>query len=246
MKKIYFLTSLPRSGNTLLGAIINQNPNLNLTANSILPSLIGKMHLLKSTTIFNNFPDHDSLNNVTKNIFNNYYTNWKADFIIDRGLWGTPFNLQHLKYIIKKPKFIIMYRPVLECLASFIKIEKPIDVEKRCYQLMKNEEMIVKSLNSIKNLIKEKENYLKIYYSDFMNNPRGEIDKIYKFLNLDSFNHIFKNLNDFEINNIKYNDNIFDAPYHKIRTDRVEQIKFDVEEILPTNVIKKYSNLDIL
>ena len=224
---------------------MNQNKNLNLTANSILPALIGKIHLLKSTTHFNNFPDHTSLNNVTKNIFNNYYENWKANFIIDRGMWGAPFNLQYLKYIIEKPKFIIMYRPVLECLASFIKIEKPVDIEKRCHHLMENEKMIVKSLNSIKNLIKEKEDYLKIDYLDFMNNPRKEIDKIYKFLNLDSFNHTFENLNNFEINNVKYNDNIFDAPYHKIRTDKIKLNKYNIEDYLPPNIIKRYSNLDI-
>ena len=47
MKEVYFLTSLPRSGNTLLGSIINQNPNLNLTANTILTDIIYQIYLLK-------------------------------------------------------------------------------------------------------------------------------------------------------------------------------------------------------
>ena len=36
MKEYYFLSGLPRSGNTLLGSIINQNPRISLTANTIL------------------------------------------------------------------------------------------------------------------------------------------------------------------------------------------------------------------
>jgi hypothetical protein len=47
MKAYYFLTGLPRSGNTLLGSIINQNPYLNLTANTILTDALYQLHLLK-------------------------------------------------------------------------------------------------------------------------------------------------------------------------------------------------------
>ena len=67
-----FLCSLPRAGNTLLGSIINQNKNLNVTANTILADIIYQLHLLKKNEIFLNFPDEKSLNNVIKNSFNNY------------------------------------------------------------------------------------------------------------------------------------------------------------------------------
>ena len=131
MKEYYFLIGLPRSGNTLLGSIINQNPKINLTANTILTDVLYQLHLIKDYKIYKNFPDKKSFNNIIKNVFNNYYQNWKVDNIIDRGPWGTPGNLELLKLIIKKPKFIILYRPILECLASFIKIEKPINIESK-------------------------------------------------------------------------------------------------------------------
>ena len=107
-----FLCSLPRSGNTLLGSIINQNKNLNVTANTILTDVIYQLNLLKNNEIFLNFPDEKSLDNVIKNLFNNYYKDWKAKFIIDRGPWGTPDNLKLLKTIIKKPNNMLF--PVLE------------------------------------------------------------------------------------------------------------------------------------
>ena len=107
MKSYYFLCSLPRAGNTILGSIINQSKNLRLSSNSILPETIYKLFLLKQDEIFRNFPDHNSLNNIIKNVFKNYYKDWKEDHIITRGVWGTPINLQLLKSIIKQPKFII-------------------------------------------------------------------------------------------------------------------------------------------
>ena len=152
-KKIYFLCGLPRSGNTLLGSILNQNLKINVTANTILTDVIYQLHLQKEFEIYKNFPDERSLNNIIKNVFNNYYKDWKGNFIIDRGPWGTPDNLKLLKTIIKKPKFIILRRPVLECLTSFIKIEKPNNIEQRCFELMSDEGMIGKNLNSIKNII---------------------------------------------------------------------------------------------
>jgi len=245
MKAYYFLSGLPRSGNTLLGAIINQNPKINLTSNTILTDVLYQLLLIKDYEIYKNFPDEKSLNNIIKNTFNNYYKDWKANSIIDRGVWGTPANLKLLKSIIKKPKFIILYRPVLECLASFVKIEKPINVETRCNKLMNNDGMIGKSLSSIKNIIKEKEDHIIINYSDLVSNPLKEINKIYSYLNIDSFEHKLKDFNIFSANDIKYDDSVLPFDLHTIRTNKIKQNHYKVEDYLPTNIIKQYSNLDI-
>ena len=39
MKKYFFLAGLPRCGNTLFSSILNQNPNIKVTANSLLPEI---------------------------------------------------------------------------------------------------------------------------------------------------------------------------------------------------------------
>jgi hypothetical protein len=245
MKEYYFLTGLPRSGNTLLGSIINQNPKISLTANSILTDVIYQLSLIKNYRIYKNFPDENSFDNIIKNVFNNYYKDWKAKYVIDRAPWGTPGNLSLLKLIIKKPKFIILYRPVLECLASFIKIEKPTNIGELCHQLMSDNGIIEKNLFSIKNIIKEKEDYIIINYLDLIKKPLDQINKIYKFLNIENFKHVFKNFNDFSANNIKYDDTVLNAPLHKIRKNKIEINKYNIEDYLPYNIIKQYSNLDI-
>jgi hypothetical protein len=245
MNNIYFLCSLPRAGNTLLGSIINQSESVKLTANTILTDVIYQLQLIKDDEIYKNFPDEKSLDNIIKNVFNNYYQEWNVDNIIDRGPWGTPYNLQCLKSIIKKPKFIILHRPVLDCLASFIKIEKPINIETRCHQLMSDRGIIGKSLWSIKNIIKEKEDYIVIYYKDFIKNPNKQIKTMFDYLKIPFTNFNLSNLKQFSINDVNYNDSIYKAPLHKIRTDKIKLNKYKIEDYLPLNIIKQYSNFDI-
>lgn len=241
---------MPRAGNTLLGALINQDKKITVTANSLLPEILCKLYLIKTIDAFKNFPDHKSLDNIYNNVFNNYYKDWKSKHIIDRSSWGTPINLELLKKIIKKPKFIILYRPVLEVLASFIKTERTEDIEARCKVYMDINEgrhgIIDRYLWSIENILKNKEDHIVIHYKDLLNDPIKEIKKIYKFLNVPFKKIKLNNFNQFYANNITYDDSIFHYEFHKIRTDKVEHIQYNIEEILPKNIIKKYSGLDVL
>jgi hypothetical protein len=244
-KNFYFLLGMPRAGNTLLGSLINQNKNISLTSNSITCEILFFLNWLKKDSLFENFPDHNSIDNIINNVFKNYYKDWKSEHIIDRSPWGTAVNLPILKKIIEKPKFIILYRPVLDCLASFIRIEKPIDVKERCHELMNLDGIIGKNLHSIKNIIDKKEDYIIVNYYDLVKEPLKEINKIYSFLKIDLFEHRFKNLNKFSVNNIEYNDSVLTAPLHDIRIDEVKLNKYSIENYLPTDTIEKYRNLDI-
>ena len=245
-KNYYFLCGLPRAGNTVIASILNQNNNITVTANSILPDVLFQLELLKHSYIYNNFKDEKSYSNITKNIFDNYYSHWKSKNIIQRAPWGTPANLYLLRNTYKNRKFIILWRPVLECLASFIKIEKPKDIKQRCEQLMNQDGMIGKNLWSIQNLIKEKEKYLFIDYKDFCENTQKNIDKICKYTNCKP--HKLKPIKQFKINGIKYNDDInFDkAPLHTIKeANTCIYHEYDVKNILPKSVIDKYRNIKL-
>ena len=92
-KQIYFLCAMPRSGNTLFTSIMNQNPEIAVTANSITLEIMKDLFLLKRTDVFQNFPDEQSLDNVMDEVYNLYYKNWNYKYIIDRGPAGTPGNL---------------------------------------------------------------------------------------------------------------------------------------------------------
>jgi hypothetical protein len=247
MKKFfYFVCGLPRAGNTLLGTLMNQNKEVSFGPNSILTEVLYQTGLVKTTEVFKIFPDEVSFNNLLNGILDSYYKDFKAKHIFIRAPWGTPANLFVLKSFINKPKFIILYRPVLECLASFIKLENPLDIELRCDQLMSDEGILGKNLWSITNIIKEKEKHLIVHYNNLINNPEKEIKKICNFLKINYKKIKTKNFEQFSINNVFYDDTILNAPFHKLRTDKIKKENYKIKDILPRNVIKKYAKFDVL
>ena len=83
-KELFFLMGMPRSGNTLFASLMNQNKNLVVTANSITLEIMKDLFLLKKTDVFQNYPDHKSLDNVLDRVYDIYYKDWPQQNIIDR------------------------------------------------------------------------------------------------------------------------------------------------------------------
>lgn len=257
-KKYYFLSGLPRAGNTLFGSILNQNPKISVTANSPVAEILYRMECFKKESLaLKNFNELESFENVEKNIFKNYFSNWKSSTIIDRSSWGTPDNLEILqKYCPNDIKIVILYRDVIEVLASFIKWSKDnpenfIDsqfktVEEQCEYLMDPSGQIVKQLYSIKNLKKlNNENIsLVVHYDDLVENSEREIRRVYKFLNLKYYNHRYDNLNQFESNGISYDDSIYGKNLHYVKKD-ISKTQYIVQDYLTRDLIEKYKPYNI-
>jgi hypothetical protein len=118
IKRYSFLLALPRSGNTLFGSIMNQNPDIAVTANSITLEIMKDIYLLKETDVFQNYPDHKSLDNVLSSVYNTYYKDWNYKYIIDRGPVMTPGNLMLMKQHLGQPiKCIVIWRDLLDVLS---------------------------------------------------------------------------------------------------------------------------------
>jgi len=247
-KQFFFLTGLPRTGNTLLSSILNQNKNIKVSPYSIMPEILNKIDDIKNSINYKLFPLEKNVNNVLKNAFNNYYKDWNCNYIIDRGPWATRPNLNILKIIFDKEiKMIILRRPLFEVLASYVNIVKPNNVEKYIDDLISDQSsMIMMNIYPYINLVKEKNiKYHIIEYEDLLNNTKKTIKNLYNFLNIPIFSHYYENLNQFSIDNIKYNDKILgnNINFHTIRTDKIEHIKCDYKNILPNSVLKKYKKL---
>ncbi len=246
--KIIFLCGIPRAGNTLFSSIINQNKNIKVTANSILPEILYYLCGLKNKDVFQNFPDHQSLNNVIETIIGSYYKDWEAEVIIDRAPWGTPDNLNIIKQLIKKPKFIILIRPVIECIASFAKlqIDNGIYTKENIHlyveELMSTEGITGKNIWSIKNLIKEKEDYKIFSYDDLVNNTDRFLKDLSAFIGF-KIKH-YNELKQFNVNDVYYQDGIENL--HKIRIDQIKRQKYDIRDYLPEDIIEKYSDYEII
>ncbi len=242
MKQYYFLCGLPRCGNTFFASLVNQNKDITMTANSIIPSVFQSIKAIYNTKEFLTFPNYGALDNIVNNLFDNYYKDFKSDIIIDRGPWGTPGNLEFLKALNLNTRFIVLKRPILEILASFVKVENPNNIEKRCDELMSDEGMIGKYLWSYKNLLKT-EKVLEIDYDELCNNTDEVLNRFYIFLDLPMYKHDYNYVDQLKIKNIKYNDNVWQGPLHRVR-QKVKKIEYKYEDYLPESVINKYINLN--
>ena len=253
-KKLFFLVALPRSGNTLFASIINQNPNIVCTANSITLEIMKDLFLLKETDVFLNYPDHRSLDNVLDSVYDNYYKDWPQEYIIDRGPVLAKGNFELIKKHFKRPfKCIVLLRDLMDVLASFMKwyTENPDafpnrfnlkNDEEKLSTFMNKEGGIAKELEAIKNAYNYPEICHFVKYDDLVARPQEEITKVYNFLELPKFNHYFQDLKQININGIGYDDRIVGTNMHTIRTV-VRKEHNSYKDKLPERIKKKYEHI---
>lgn len=269
MKSIYFTYGLPRSGNTLLSCILNQNPKINTTANSILPSVMFAVEMVKlHDVVYRNFPDEESFNNILKNLFDSYYKDWDGDIIIERGSWISPCNFTLLEqYFQSEIKIVVLVRDVLEVIKSYINICNKYpnfyinqqyeqldhttlyrdELEEKCDLIMKKNGLLDMALYSIKWLLdnNKQSNLHFVNYNSLVENTEDVIKGIYKFLDIDFYEHTFVDIEQFSSNDIKYDDNSlgFGSDMHTIRSDKIEFVDNQIE--LPLRVVNKFSGLEL-
>ena len=253
-KKLFFLVAMPRSGNTLFASIINQNPNVVCTANSITLEIMKDVFLLKKTDVFQNYPDHRSLNNVLNNVFDNYYKHWSQEYIIDRGPVMTKSNFELMQKHYKRPfKCVVLLRDLMDVLASYIKwyTENPDaflnklnlkNDEEKLSMLMNTKGAIAKDLEAIKNAFNYPNMCHFIKYNDLVQNPKEEINKVYNFLNIPYYLHQFTNLQQININGIPYDDTIVGNNMHKIKKEIKKEYNSYIEKI-PQRIKDKYGHI---
>ncbi len=246
-KKIYYLAGLPRTGNTLLGSILNQNPKIKVSPNSILVELIWRLHSIKENKLFLNVPDHQTVDNVIKRTFKHYYDSTDADIIFDRGPWGIPTNLELLKkYCDPNPKFLILNRPLVEVLASFLKVKKSGTDKDLTDTLMDPKTGKLKQdIVSSRNIVKSDLPYLKIEYNNLVSDTKKTIEDIYKFFNIPTFEHRYTNLEQLSYNNVKYDDSVMEWNLHTIRKDEVKKEELNLEDYFSKDTIDKMKGYNI-
>ena len=245
--KFSFFCALPRTGATFLGSVLNQSKQIQMTPNSILPDIFLNLFNIKESSVFKNFPYHTGLDNIISRIFYNYYKDVPTKHILEKAPWGTPYHLELLKCMFKERKFVILVRPILECLASFAKAKTDKkDLELWCDSLMDPDHGILgKNIWAINNLIDNNEEHIIITYDELIQKPQKQIEKIFKFLNLRPEKLPLTNLKQFKFDGISYDDKHVDGPFHSIRVDKPEKINYKVEDYLPRRIIDKYENISI-
>jgi hypothetical protein len=239
-KNIFFIIGFQRCGSTLLRSILNQNSEIFVTPNSILASIVYQIYDIKNTDVYTELNDFKPFKRILNKVFDLYYQDKTQKYILDQGPWGTPGNFEVLQQINfnNKLKFICLIRPLNEMLASWCRINKPINVEEYIDGLIDKRAVIGKTMWSIDNLKNNNQEILFINYDNFCKQPEQIINKIYKFLNIRSFKHSFKNLKQPTTSNeiLKFGNQL-------IIRQEVKKIKRDYDSFCPSKFLVKHKNL---
>lgn len=121
-KTFFFLSGLPRSGSTLLSALLNQHPKIHASANSPLLDLIhySSTYLLEKSEQYRAYPKPDSAQNVLSSLAQLYYFDTPEPCIVDKSR-GWMNQVDHIKnYITPEPRVICAVRNVQDILISYL------------------------------------------------------------------------------------------------------------------------------
>jgi len=253
-KKLFFLVAMPRSGNTLFSTVMSQNPKIAATANSITLEIMKDLFLLKETDVFQNFPDHKSLDNVSDVVFDTYYKDWPQDIIIDRGPVMTPSNFKLMQQHYKRPfKCIILLRDLMDVLASYMQwytensdsfVNKlGTSDEEKLSKIMNKDGAIAKELEAIKNAYNYPDICHFVKYDDLVANPEQEFRKIYEFMEEPYYPHYFENLQTLSVNGIQYDDKVLGSNMHKLFDGPVRKVYNPHIEKIPERIRQKYEHI---
>jgi hypothetical protein len=223
-----FLSSLPRSGSTLLTSLLNQRPDVYASPTSNLCDTMGaaaKMWEQNPITKASGGKEDDIIR-ILQGIQSNRYDTDKLVFDKGRG-WPPPQIMKTMMKVQGDVKIVATVRPLVECLASFAKLMKPDNIAEFC----KRGELAQHLFNSYAALqagYKEyPDNFLFIEYDDLVGNPQVQLNRIADFVGIDPFIYDFNNIEDSkEVDEVWGIENL-----HKVRR-KIRKRRYSTKHIL--------------
>lgn len=212
MKQLFFLSGIARSGSTLLGSILNQNPVIHVSPTSPLLDLYCMTE--ESLQKLNNQYTFDLAKispAIHGTLHTSYYSNIDKEYVIDKHR-GWPRNIDTIKKIITpNPKVICTHRPIVENIVSFLKLVNkdpnnfidrdlrsrgiPLNTHNRAMCLWQNYSS--DPFYSLKHGLEHNRKHIHIVrYDDIVSQPEQELKNIYNFLEIEPYDkHYFNNIN---------------------------------------------------
>lgn len=214
-QKIFYQSSLPRSGSTLLQNIIGQNPDFYVTPTSgVLELLYAARHNYTNSPEFK-AQDPEVMENgfrgFCKSGIEGFYKNiTDKPYIIDKSRgWGYYQNF--IKFFQPEPKIICMVRDPRAIISSMEKIHRQsthtsspvvndnnmqgITTEQRI-DIWVQSQPVGLAFERLKQIIKEgnDKDMLFVRYEDLTAYPAQQLKRIYDYLEVPNYNHDFNNV----------------------------------------------------
>jgi sulfotransferase len=265
IKKYFYLSGLPRSGNTLLSALLNQHPKIYSSSLSpVLDYAFSVSQNFSDNSADPRYIESEKSKNIIKGILDSYHKNIKKPIVFDRHkFWCTYESVNLIKnFINPRPKIIFTVRDFFEIAESSIKsapdyidkimietnfISDPglsINDNRTNYLLGQNG--IVSQMQSflhVSSLPENKDIFHVVKYNDLISNTQNVMDKIYNFFEIEAFTN---DLNDIELEE-KENDEALGLPkdLHKVYPT-IQSNKANTKNFFSDYVLEKYKNLNSL
>jgi len=250
MKEFFFISGLPRSGSTLLSAILRQNPEFYADISSPVQGLIMSTINVITNGESNHLIGEDRRKRLLRSVFSAYYDNVEPSIVFDtsRG-WTSKTSL--LKELYPQTKIICCVRDLPWILDSFERIsaknslynakltddEAGQTVTTRCDALMdvKKEGQVVKPYYFLEEgLLLNPDMIMLVEYESLCKKPENVMREIYGFIDKPYFDHDFKNV---EYENEVYDNSLNMKSLHTVRKEVTWQTR---PSILPKSIWEKY------
>jgi sulfotransferase len=219
-KTYYFMAGLPRSGSTMLSAILNQNPQIHSGPSSPVTGLMMAMEqMLLQDELFRAYPKPESARKIIASIIDNFYSDVDRPVVIDKNRSWVNRPEYISGYLGQEPKIICPVRNIDEILTSFIMLQRrngyvsesgrinfidemlvknniPLTDDNRCEFIASPDGILGQSYHGLRDALTKgysKHMYF-VEYADLVNDPQGTMKKLYEFLELPEFEHDFSNL----------------------------------------------------
>ena len=216
MKRIHFVSGLPRSGSTLLSAILNQNPQFLAPPASVLCESLFKMHTeFRELEQYRQYPTQSRFDVALRSFGNAFYSLDSEPVIFDKSRsWARLVGLASAAFDNPQPKVIACVMSADEIVASFLRLIRKnlktnfIDME------LKKRRMDVNDLNRCRLLLIKDDsspmsnplvslaiglehtpqNIHLVEYQDLVKDPRETMRRIYDFVGEEWYEHDFTSI----------------------------------------------------
>ena len=196
------LSGLPRTGSTLLSAILDQNPEIHAEGNSAVCQLMWDAQTSCETTASEQLRANRreaTQDDIVRAIPAIYYKDVKARHIVDKcRSWTLPDNMAMLRrYVTDDPKVIVLTRPLDEIVQSFVRLREAngwtTDPEAGLLDAMS--EPIMRSQFGVDYArATNSGEFLFIEYADLIGDTVAVLDSIYEFCGFEPFTHDLDNI----------------------------------------------------
>jgi sulfotransferase len=252
MKKLFFQSSLPRAGSTLLQNIIGQNPDFYVTPTSGVLELVYASRNNYSNSAEFKAQDSDLMREGFRNfcyqgVMGFFDGITDKPYVMDKSRgWG--YHRDFLNFFYPNPKIVCMVRDPRAIFSSMEKNfrrnpEKDkgivnhaelngVTTEQRI-DIWAAGVPVGMAFQRLYQIIKEgNDRHIHfIKYENLVSDPNKEIKKLYEYLGIDNFNHDFNNIEQIT----KEDDSVYGVYGDHVIKPKLSPVKPDWNEVLGTN-----------